>query len=88
MTMKRSDKALVISLLFMFSLLILTSCKVSGKKDLIRYAKQEYGDCEFISEEHKGSGNKEKRTVIQGHFRNDRIRNGRKYFRIFGTEIV
>ena len=63
MTMKRSEKALVISLLFMFSLLILTSCKVSGKKDLIRYAKQEYGDCEFISEEHKGSGNKEKRTV-------------------------
>lgn len=63
MTMKRSYKALVISLLLMISILFLTSCKVSGKKQLIRYAQQNYGDCEFISEEHEGSGNDEERTV-------------------------
>ena len=63
MTMKRSEKALAISLLLLFSLLMLTACNVSNKKTLIRYAQDNYGDCEFISEEHEGSGNNEKRTV-------------------------
>ena len=80
MTMKRSDKALVISLLLMISILFLTSCKVSGKKQLIRYAQQNYGDCEFISEEHEGSGNDEERTVC--------LRDIDKYFRIFGTNKI
>lgn len=44
-------------------LAFLCSCSVSSKRDLIRFAKQHYGDCQFISEEHDGKGKDEYRTV-------------------------
>ena len=60
---KGTARIVAMSILLIISLFALCSCKVSGKKALIRYARQNYGDCEFISEEHEGSGNNEKRTV-------------------------
>lgn len=45
------------------SVVLFCSCSIASKKDLIKYAKKNYGACEFISEEHKGSGNDEYRTV-------------------------
>lgn len=52
-----------IYLLMLAAVLALCSCRVSGKSDLIRYAKSNYGDCKFISQDHTGSGNDEVRTV-------------------------
>ena len=56
-------RLLAVSLLLISAVFMLCSCKVSNKKAIIRYAKEKYGDCEFISEEREGSGNKEKHTV-------------------------
>lgn len=50
-------------ILLAVAVILLCSCSIASKKDLIRYAKNHYGACEFISEEHKGSGNSEYRTV-------------------------
>lgn len=43
--------------------LLFCSCSVKSKGSLIAYAKQEYGDCEFVKEDVKGSGNDKVRTV-------------------------
>ena len=60
---KHQARIVAVSVLLIISLFALCSCKVSSKNSLIRYAKENYGDCEFISEEHEGSGKDEKRTV-------------------------
>ena len=56
-------KRTAIYLLMLAAVLALCSCRVSRKSDLIRYAKSNYGDCEYISQDHTGSGNDEVRTV-------------------------
>lgn len=56
-------KRTAIYLLMLAAVLALCSCRVSGKSDLIRYAKSNYGDCEYISQDHSGSGKDEVRTV-------------------------
>ena len=43
--------------------LLLCSCSVKSKGSLISYARQEYGDCEFVKEETTGTGNDKVRTV-------------------------
>lgn len=60
--MKRTEK---IALTIFISALIfmLCACSVPGRRKLIKYAKEHYGDCTFISEEHKGSGSEEVRKV-------------------------
>ena len=60
--LKRTEKA---ALTVLLSALIFTlcACSVPGRHALIKYAKKNYGDCTFISEEHKGSGNDEVRKV-------------------------
>ena len=60
---KKQARILALSTLLVAALFALCSCKVSNRRSLIRYAKENYGDCEFISEEHEGSGKDEKRTV-------------------------
>ncbi|MBQ6017524.1 MAG: hypothetical protein IJL19_06540 [Clostridiales bacterium] len=52
-----------IILLIFAAVFALCSCSVAGKSDLIRYAKNNYGNCEYIRQEHSGSGNDEVRTV-------------------------
>ena len=52
-----------ISLLLVFMTSMLSACSIASKKDLIRFARKNYGACEFIREEHKGSGKDEYRTV-------------------------
>jgi hypothetical protein len=44
-------------------LMFLCSCSISGKRELIGFAVNHYGDCKLLREEHKGSGNDEYRTV-------------------------
>lgn len=58
-TIKKATAALIgLAMIF-----VLSACSVSSKRNLIKYAKEHYGDCKFISEEHKGSGNDEVRKV-------------------------
>ena len=58
--MKRYYPLIIVALM---SVLLLCSCSVKSKSALISYAKQEFGDCEFVKEEVKGSGNSKVRTV-------------------------
>jgi hypothetical protein len=44
-------------------LMFLCSCSISGRRELIGYAENHYGDCKLLREEHKGSGNDEYRAV-------------------------
>jgi hypothetical protein len=44
-------------------LMFLCSCSISGKRELISFAVNHYGECKLLREEHKGSGNDEYRTV-------------------------
>ena len=60
---KGPARIVALSILLIIPLFALCSCKVSSKNALIRYAKENYGDCEFIRQEHEGSGKDEKRTV-------------------------
>lgn len=55
-------KSVVTVMLFVIGVM-LCSCHVLSKSDLIKYAKSNYGDCTFVREEHKGSGNDAVRTV-------------------------
>ena len=55
-------KSVVTVMLFVIGVM-LCSCHVLSKSDLIKYAKSNYGDCTFVREEHKGSGNSAERTV-------------------------
>ncbi|MCR4703113.1 MAG: hypothetical protein K5665_05550 [Saccharofermentans sp.] len=41
----------------------LCGCSVSDKNDLLKYARKNYGACEFINDERKGKGNDETYTV-------------------------
>ena len=43
--------------------LLFCSCSVKSKGSLISYAKSEFGDCKFVSQEVTGSGNDTVRTV-------------------------
>ena len=43
--------------------MLFCSCSVRSKGSLISYAKSEFGDCEFVKEDVKGSGNDKVRTV-------------------------
>ena len=43
--------------------LLFCSCSVKSKGSLIAYAKNEYGPCEFVKEETRGTGNDKVRTV-------------------------
>ena len=42
---------------------MLCACSVSSKRSLIKYAKEHYGACTFIREEHSGTGHDEVRKV-------------------------
>ena len=42
---------------------MLSGCNISNRNKLIKYARNRYGDCTFIREEHGGSGDDEYRTV-------------------------
>ena len=55
-------KSVVAVMLFVIGVM-LCSCHVLSKSDLIKYARSNYGDCTFVREEHKGSGNDAVRTV-------------------------
>ena len=63
MIVSSKAKASVSAVLMIMVLVLLSSCSIASKKDLIKYAKTNFGACEFIREEHKGSGNDEYRTV-------------------------
>ena len=63
MRLTSKAKASVSAVLMIMALVLLCSCSVSDKKDLIKYAKNNYGACEFIREEHSGSGKDEYRSV-------------------------
>ena len=41
----------------------LCACRISTKKELVKYAKDHYGACTVLDEEHGGSGNDEYRVV-------------------------
>lgn len=45
------------------SVAMLCACSISSKRTLVNYAKEHYGACKFLREEHRGSGNDEYRTV-------------------------
>ncbi len=60
--LKRTEKA-ALTVLLSALICMLCACSVPGRRSLIKYAKKNYGDCTFISEEHKGSGNDEVRKV-------------------------
>ena len=59
----KSIKAASMCILIFAAVFVLCSCKAAGKNDLIKYAKNNYGACEFIRQEHSGSGKDEVRTV-------------------------
>lgn len=44
--------------------IMLCACSVSSKRSLIKYAKDHYGACKFIREEHTGTGHDEVRKVF------------------------
>ena len=50
-------------ILVIAAVLSLCSCSVRSKSSLLKYAKEVYGDCKFIKEDHGGSGNTEYRTL-------------------------
>ena len=50
-------------ILVIAAVLSLCSCTVRSKNSLLKYAKEVYGDCKFIKEDHGGSGNTEYRTL-------------------------
>lgn len=56
-------KAASVCIMIFVALFMLCSCKAAGKNDLIKYAENNYGTCEFIRQEHSGSGKDEVRTV-------------------------
>lgn len=64
--MKNTSKlvrAVTAVILLSFVAIIACGCDISSKKRLIQYAENRYGDCEFLREEHGGSGDDEYRTV-------------------------
>lgn len=60
---RRLSCIVAISLVMVLMVSLLCSCSIASKKDLIRFAKKNFGACEFIREEHSGSGKDEYRTV-------------------------
>lgn len=60
---ERMKKTFPLIVCALMCVLLFCSCSVKGKGALISYAKQNYGDCEFVKEEVKGSGNDKVRTV-------------------------
>ena len=58
--MKKTFPLIICALMCM---LVFCSCSVKSKGSLISYAKQNYGPCEFVKEEVKGSGNDKVRKV-------------------------
>lgn len=64
--MKTTSKLLRgIAAIVMSSLVVtmMCGCSISGKRKLIEYAENRYGECEFLREKHGGSGDDEYRTV-------------------------
>ena len=61
-TGKTVSKAIAGILLFSV-LLSFCGCSISSKRSLINYAKEHYGACKFLREEHEGSGHDEYRKV-------------------------
>ena len=59
----KTFKAMVSAVMLIMTMALICSCSIASKKALIQYAKTNFGACEFIKEEHKGSGNDEYRTV-------------------------
>lgn len=59
----RFTKNAVVTVTLFMMVFMLCACSVSSKRSLIKYAKEHYGACTFIREEHKGSGNDEVRKV-------------------------
>ncbi len=55
--------SMTICIMLLAMLAFLCSCSISGKRKLVNYAERNYGDCKFLREEHKGTGNDEYRTV-------------------------
>ena len=55
--------SMTICIMLLAMLMFLCSCSISGKRELIGFAVNHYGDCKLLREEHKGSGNDEYRTV-------------------------
>lgn len=50
-------------ILVIAAVLSLCSCTIRSKNSLLKYAKEVYGDCKFLKEDHGGSGNNEYRTL-------------------------
>lgn len=59
----RNVKAMVSAVMLVMALILLCSCSIASRKSLIQYAKKSFGACEFIREEHGGSGTDEYRIV-------------------------
>ena len=58
--MKKTFPLIICALMCM---VLFCSCSVKSKGSLIAYAKNEYGPCEFVKEETRGTGNDKVRTV-------------------------
>ena len=56
-------KKLPIMIFALISILVLCSCSIKSKRQLISYAENEFGSCEFIKQDVTGQGNSEVRTV-------------------------
>lgn len=56
-------KKITVGMLLAALTLSLCACKIKGKSALIKYGRETYGDCEYIRQENKGSGNDASRTV-------------------------
>ena len=57
------NRSIAAGLVICMTAALFCGCSVSSRKRLINYAKNTYGDCTFISEDHGGSGDNEYRTV-------------------------
>ena len=55
--------SMTVCIMLLALLMFLCSCSISSKRTLVNYAKEHYGACKVLREEHKGSGNDEYRTI-------------------------
>ncbi len=55
--------SMTVCIMLLALLMFLCSCSISSKRTLVNYAKDHYGACKVLREEHKGSGNDEYRRI-------------------------
>ncbi len=60
---RRTISRIAVVTVIIASVAILCACSISSKRTLVNYAREHYGSCKFLREEHNGSGHDEYRKV-------------------------